>query len=99
MPLFSLLALPQHLKELVLIISMLNESCSILEQPTAEQAFLWSKQSGRSSASRGIGGGCFGGSDERKVSWCKLQPGPQHRRRRRLQSLRQLEDTVWQEPR
>lgn len=60
--------------------------------------FLWSKQRGKSSTSKGRGGGCFGGSDERRVPWCKLQFGPQRGRgRRRLQSLRWLQD-VWQEP-
>lgn len=75
MPLFSFVALPP-LKELVSVISMLKECCSTPEQ-------LCSKQRRKSSTSRGIRGGHFGGSDERRTPWCKLQFGSQCGRGRR----------------
>lgn len=71
---------PHRLKEMVPAIAMLKECCSIPRQPRAE---LWSKQRGKSSTSRGVRGGCFGGSDERGMPWCKLQFGSQCGRRRR----------------
>lgn len=62
---FSLSWLFHHrLKELVPVISMLMESCSVPEQPRAE---LWAKQRGKSSTTRGIRGGGFGGSEERRM--------------------------------